>query len=117
VAIEATTGWRWVVRELQAAGIEVLLADPGQAVALKGRSRRAKTDRLDARWLVHLLAKQMLPTSWLPPEEVQRLRDLTRFRLALSHDRAQWAQRLHAFLVHEGWACARARLLTVEGRR
>ena len=49
VAIEATCGWRWVVRELQAAGLEVQLADPGQAVALKGKRRRAKTDRLDAR--------------------------------------------------------------------
>src|SRR5919201_7083907 len=48
VAIEATTGWRWVARELQAAGFDVRLADPGQAKALQGRKRRAKTDRLDA---------------------------------------------------------------------
>ena len=44
VAIEATCGWRWVVRELQAAGLEVQLADPGQAVALKGKRRRATSD-------------------------------------------------------------------------
>ncbi len=36
VAIEATSGWRWVVRELQRQGFVVQLADPGQAVALKG---------------------------------------------------------------------------------
>ncbi|MFN2629618.1 MAG: hypothetical protein ABR569_13435 [Gaiellaceae bacterium] len=36
VAIEATSGWRWVVRELQRSGFVVQLADPGQAVALKG---------------------------------------------------------------------------------
>ena len=63
VAIEATSGWRWVVRELQQQGFVVQLADPGQAVALKGKRRRAKTDRLDARWLAMLLAKQMLPSS------------------------------------------------------
>jgi len=97
VAIEATSGWRWVVRELQRSGFVVQLADPGQAVALKGKRRQAKTDRLDARWLAMLLAKQMLPTSWIPPEEIQRLRDLTRLRLALSQDRTRWAQRLHAF--------------------
>ena len=51
IAVEATTGWRWVVAELQALGLEVRLADPGQAKALQGRRRRAKTDRLDARWL------------------------------------------------------------------
>jgi transposase len=37
VAIEATTGWRWVARELQAAGFEVRLVDPGQAKALRGK--------------------------------------------------------------------------------
>src|SRR5215831_15392409 len=57
VVIEATTGWRWVARELQAAGFEVRLTDPGQAKALRGKKREAKTDRLDARWLCLLLAR------------------------------------------------------------
>jgi transposase len=65
VALEATTGWRWVTRELLALGIEVRLVDPAQARALRGRTRRPKTDRLDARWLVLLLAKEMLPQAWL----------------------------------------------------
>jgi hypothetical protein len=51
VAIEATTGWRWVWRELAACGFEVRLAEPVQARGLLGRRRSAKTDRLDARWL------------------------------------------------------------------
>jgi transposase len=117
VAIEATTGWRWVCRELQAAGFEVRLADPGQAKALRGGRRRAKTDRLDARWLCHLLAKEMLPEAWLPPAEIQELRDRTRLRKALVDDRTRWAQRLHALLTQEGWSCRRERLLTAEGRR
>ena len=50
VAIEATTGWRWVARELEAHGFEVHLVDPGRASALRGRRRQPKTDRLDARW-------------------------------------------------------------------
>jgi transposase len=117
VAIEATCGWRWVARELQAAGVEVRLAEPVQARALKGKKRQAKTDRLDARWLATLLAKEMLPTSWLPPEDIQRLRDLTRLRQALRHDRTRWAQRLHAILLHEGWPCSRSQLLTPNGHR
>jgi hypothetical protein len=117
VAIEATCGWRWVARELQRAGVEVRLAEPVQARALKGRRRQAKTDKLDARWLATLLAKEMLPTSWLPPEDIQRLRDLTRLRQALRHDRTRWAQRLHAILLHEGWPCSRSQLLTANGRR
>jgi transposase len=117
VAIEATTGWRWVWRELSARGFDVRLVDPAQAKALRGRIKRAKTDRLDARWLCVLLAKELLPESWLPPAEIQTLRDQTRLRKALAEDRTRWAQRLHALLTHEGWPCQRARLLTVEGRR
>ncbi len=45
VAIEATNGWRWVWRELSTLGFEVRLVDPAQAKALRGRVRRAKTDR------------------------------------------------------------------------
>lgn len=63
VAVEATCGWRWVWRELSALGFEVRLAEPAQTRALKGRKRKAKTDRLDARWLALLLAKELLPAS------------------------------------------------------
>jgi transposase len=117
VAVEATTGWRWVWRELAGRGIEVRLAEPVQARALRGRRRKAKNDRLDARWLALLLAREMLPEAWIPPLDIQRLRDLTRLRQAIAEDRTRWAQRLHAFLVHEGWPCSRSRLLTATGRR
>jgi transposase len=117
VAIEATSGWRWVWRELGALGISVELAEPAQTRALRGKKRKAKNDRLDARWLALLLSKAMLPQSWVPPEDIQRLRDLTRLRQALRHDRTSWAQRLHALLAHEGWPCARSALLSTKGRR
>jgi transposase len=117
VALEATTGWRWVAHELQARGIEVRLTDPGQASALQGRRQRPKNDRLDARWLVMLLARELLPEAWLAPQEIQRLRDQTRLRKALADDHTRWAQRLHAVLGHEGWPCSRGSLLTDSGRR
>ena len=117
VALEATTGWRWVARELQSRGIEVRLTDAGQASALQGNRKRAKNDRVDARWLVMLLARDMLPGAWMAPEAIQRLRDRTRLRKALTDDHTRWAQRLHAILVHEGWACSRGSLLTASGRR
>lgn len=117
VAIEATSGWRWVWRELSALGFDVQLAEPAQTRALRGKKRKAKNDRLDARWLALLLAKEMLPHSWIPPEDIQRLRDLTRLRQALRHDRTGWAQRLHALLAHEGWPCSRSQLLSSKGRR
>src|ERR1041385_3100001 len=43
VAVEGTTGWRFVSEELQAAGVRVVLAEPGETRALRGPKRRAKT--------------------------------------------------------------------------
>src|SRR2546430_378469 len=49
VALEATTGWRFVVEELQRVGADVHLAEPAETSTLKGKKRRAKTDWADAR--------------------------------------------------------------------
>jgi hypothetical protein len=51
VALEATTGWRFVVEELQRVGAGVHLAEPAETAARRGRKKRAKTDRADARLL------------------------------------------------------------------
>lgn len=117
VAIEATTGWKWIAAELEAQAIEVVLVDPGEAAAKKGKKRRAKTDRLDARFLLGLLVAGMLPEAWRPPVEIQELRTLTRTGKALVDQRTQAAERVHAVLFHEGWPCAPGRLLTRQGRR
>ena len=50
-AVEATTGWRFVVEELQRAGARVQLAEPADTTAARGPKRRAKTDKRDARHL------------------------------------------------------------------
>ena len=48
VALEATTGWRFVVEELRAVGAKVHLAEPAQTSALRGPKKHAKSDRADA---------------------------------------------------------------------
>src|SRR5512132_3053774 len=45
VALEATTGWRFVVEELRAIGAEVHLAESAETAARCGNKKRAKTDR------------------------------------------------------------------------
>src|SRR3954451_2143783 len=68
VALEATTGWRFVAEELRAVGAEVHLAEPAETASLRGPKRRAKTDRADARHLRELLMIGRLPESWIPPD-------------------------------------------------
>ena len=50
VAIEATTGWRWIARELQARVVEVRLTDAGQASACRGAEAPRPTGSTLAGW-------------------------------------------------------------------
>jgi hypothetical protein len=102
VAVEACTGWLFVCDALAAAGAEPHLAEPVETRALRGRKRRAKTDREDARWLRELLTEGRLPESWIPPEHVRQWRSRARMRHTLIDERTQWMQRIQATLFHHG---------------
>jgi transposase len=115
VALEATTGWRFVVEELQRVGAEVHLAEPAEAAALKGKKKRAKTDWADARHLRELLLIGRLPESWIPPAHILDLRARVRTRHLLSHQRTEWQQRIHSVLYHHGVAQQR-NLLSAQKR-
>ena len=56
------TGWRHVVEEVEAAGFEAHVAEPADTQAARGRKRRAKTDRSDARLLREWLQHGELPS-------------------------------------------------------
>ena len=115
-ALEATTGWRYVVEELERAGIETHLAEPADTRALQGRKKRAKTDRIDAKHLRELLVIERLPESWVPPEHVQEIRTLMRTRHSMVEERSAYLQRIHAQLFHNGCPRQEKELLSAEGR-
>ena len=116
VAVKACTGWRFVCDALAGAGAVAHLAEPVETRALRGRKRRAKTDREDARWLRELLADGRLPESWIPPEHVRRWRSRARMRHTLLGERTQWIQRIRATLFHHGVSGTPEDLRTAEGR-
>src|SRR3954454_24859167 len=101
-ALEATTGWRFVVEELRAVGAEVHLAEPAETASLRGPKRRAKTDRADARHLRELLMIGRLPESWIPPDHLLDLRAQIRLRHTLVCQRGEWQQRIQSVLSHHG---------------
>jgi len=121
-AVEGCTGWRFVVEELARAGVQPHLAEPADTASARGRKKRAKTDRADARLMRELLAGQRLPESWIPPADVLEVRTLGRLYVALMDERRAWQQRIHAQLFHQGvppikgllTADSRAELCTVE---
>jgi hypothetical protein len=108
VALEATTGWRFVAEELEAVGAAVYLAEPAETAARRGPKRRAKTDRLDARHLRELLQAGRLPESWIPPAHILDLRSRVRLRKALMDERSGWQRRIHACLFHEAHRACRS---------
>jgi transposase len=115
VALEATTGWRFVVEELQRLGAGVHLAEPAETGALRGPKKRAKSDRADARHLRELLMVSRVPESWIPPDHILDLRARVRLRHTLQEQRGEWQQRIQAVLYHHG--CPQRRnLMTSEGR-
>src|SRR3954464_10753026 len=116
-AVEACTGWRFVVEELQRAGIEAHLAEPADTAAARGPKRRAKTDRTDARHLRELLAAERLPESWIPPEQVLEMRARLELFRDLREEHTAWVQRIHATLFHQGAPAIAGDLLGAENRR
>jgi len=114
-AVEGCTGWRFVVEELERAGIKAHLAEPADTAALRGKKRRAKTDRADARHLRELLSEHRLPEAWIPPTHVADMRTRARLYRALMHERDVWQLRIHAVLFHHG-APAQPSVLSAQGR-
>ena len=102
VALEACTGWYFVARALESAGATRHLAEVAETRARRGRKRRAKTDRTDARWLRQLLTEGRLPEAWIRPDHICELRTRTRLRKTLTDERTAWLQRIQATLFHLG---------------
>src|SRR3954470_17629314 len=115
-AVEACTGWRFVVEELQRAGIEAHLAEPADTAAARGPKRRAKTDRTDARHLRELLTAGRLPESWIPPEQVLEMRARLQLFKDLREEHTAWVQRIHAILLHQGAPALTGDLLGADNR-
>jgi transposase len=103
-ALEGTTGWRFVVEEIERAGHRAHLADPAETAGKRGRKRRAKTDNADCDLQLRLLLAGELPESWIPPAHILELRIRVRTRKLLIDQRTAWQQRLHAQLLHQGVA-------------
>ena len=84
--------WKPVWHVLEDAGFELLLVNPAHFRNLPGR----KTDVADSEWLAQLLECGLLRGSFIPPAEIARLRDLTRYRTRIIQERVRGTQRIQA---------------------
>jgi len=114
VAMEATgVYWKPVYYMLED-GLQVLLVNPREVQQVPGR----KTDSSDAAWIAQLLECGLLRGSFIPPREIRELRDLTRYRKALTGERTSEVLRLHAVLQDAGikLSSVATNILGVSGR-
>lgn len=99
VVMEATSDyWKPFYYALEEAPFEVLLVNAHHAKNMPGR----KTDVSDAAWLANLGAHGLLRGSLVPPALIRQLRDLTRTRTRLTHQRTAQYQRLEKTLEDTG---------------
>jgi transposase len=119
VVYEASKNWSHIRFLLENAGVKnIVLAHPRKLKAIA--SARIKTDRLDSKILADLLRANLIPESFMPTEEIIRLRNLCRFRATLSQEHTRTSNRIRSLLARYGYksdyknpTCSRARIWLV----
>jgi transposase len=94
VAMESTgVYWKpvWAILE---GSFHLILANAAFVKNMPGN----KTDSKDAAWLADLLRHGLIRASFVPPLEIQDLRELTRYRTQVSADRATVGNRIRKLL-------------------
>jgi transposase len=114
VTMEATgVYWKpvWAILEDD---FECVLVNARHVKQVPGR----KTDVSDAAWLCQLAEAGLLKASFVPPEPIRRLRNLTRYRKTQIQERQREANRLHKALEDTGIKldCVASDILGASGR-
>ena len=94
-AVMESTGSYWKpVFNILEGSVKVILANPEQVKALRGK----KTDPKDRRWLASVWRHGLVQGSFIPPRDISELRDLTRRRRTLVGDGAAEKNRVQKIL-------------------
>jgi transposase len=94
VAMEATGVYWKPVWHILEGRFALILANAAHIKGVPGR----KSDVNDATWIADLLAHGLIRASFVPPQPIQELRDLTRTRKQFTREIVQHTQRIQAVL-------------------
>jgi len=94
VAMESTGVYWKPVFNLLEGSFEVLLVNAAHIKNVPGR----KTDVKDCEWIAEVLCHGLVKGSFIPPEPIRDLRDLTRYRRSLTDERTREINRLQKLL-------------------
>jgi len=101
-AVVESTGNLWIQihDRLEEHGFDVSLSNPSKTRLIA--EAKVKTDKVDAKTLAGLLRADMLPTCYVPGEELRSRRELLRHRLRLVRTRTEVKNRIHSLLDKHG---------------
>jgi transposase len=101
-AVVESTGNLWIQihDRLEEHGFDVALSNPSKTRLIA--EAKIKTDKVDARTLASLLRADMIPTCYVPGEELRSRRELLRHRLNLVKNRTEVKNRIHGLLDKHG---------------
>jgi transposase len=94
VAMESTSVYWKPIYNLLEGNFTLLLVNPQHIKAVPGR----KTDVRDCEWIADLLQHGLLQASFVPDREQRELRELTRYRTSLIHERSDEVNRVQKIL-------------------
>jgi len=97
VVMEAGYCWQPLYDRLEERGHDVRLAHPLKTKAIA--QAKVKTDKIDSETLAHLLRADLIPESWVPPQEIRALRELVKRRAFLVQMRTKLKNRVRAELA------------------
>jgi Transposase len=98
--VEMMSGAVWVREQLQACGWQFAIADARKVKAIAPLA--CKTDKVDARVLAQLAARDLVPELWVPSLSDRELRERARRREHLVHLRTSARNRMFGLLTQWG---------------
>lgn len=113
-AVESCRGYEWFVDLLQTLVSKVYLSNPYQTKLIV--QSRCKTDKVDSRAIMQLLAIGFLPTCYLPTLEERELRERLRWRVQLVRYTTRTKIKIHALIDKENYGLTIRSPFTKAGR-
>jgi transposase len=114
-AVESCRGYEWFLDYLKELGLTVHLANPYRTKLIA--QSRCKTDKVDSRILMELLAIGFLPTCYQPTPEERQLRERLRWRAHLVRSATRAKLQIHSLLDKENLSTVVPQPFTPTGRK
>jgi transposase len=100
VGFEASTSVAPIYRALSKEGYSVQVSHPKKTRYIA--EARIKCDRVDSRAIAELVRLDALPLSYVPPDDIAKLREKVRRRAFLVRERSKLMTKIKSVLAYEG---------------